>query len=340
MAAKYATTHKNTKLNSVEMSSLWRGYTIETVAHYMFEYFLVHVEDRDIKKLIQTCHKMTKEQVELYESLFKKEHFPDPRAILLEDVNLQAPRLFTDAYYINYIKTMTKFMILEYTNSFTEVTRDDLEKVFSNFISNLKKLELQATDLMLSKGLYTHPPLVPVPETIDFVKDQSFIGNMIHSSRPLNVTEVANLFTVAEANALGKATLMAFSQVAEDTKVKQYLLRGKEIAHKYIHIFNDILLEEDISTVKTYDNEITDCQVSPFSDRFMLIQTNLLITKGIGNYGAALAADQRKDLATHFARIMMEVATYGGDGMKLLIGKGWMEQPPLAVNRNKLAAKK
>ncbi|MDG5786040.1 DUF3231 family protein [Evansella sp. AB-P1] len=152
--------------------------------------------------------------------------------------------------------------------------------------------------------------------------------------------EFLKLFSIAEANALGKATNMAFGQVAQDKKVQQFILRGKEMAHKYVDVFNSILLEGDISTVKTYDGEVTDSTEPPFSDRLMLFHTNLLITSGIGTYGMAMAKSNRKDLAVHYSKILAEVSSYALDGAKLLIKNGWMEQPPMAADRDNLANKK
>ncbi|OIJ08180.1 hypothetical protein BKP35_18145 [Anaerobacillus arseniciselenatis] len=201
----------------------------------------------------------------------------------------------------------------------------------------MKKIELKTTDLMLSKGLYTRPPSVPIPKSVEFVKSDKFFGNFFDSKRPLSAPEIYQLFTIAEGNALGKATSMAFSQVAQDKKVKDYFLKGKETAQKNVKLFNDMLLEADLPTVKTYDGEVTESTVSPFSDRLMLFQESLMASAGIGNYGLAVAQSKRKDVGLTFVRLFGEAIEYSTKGGKLMVEQGWMEQPPLASNRDHLS---
>ncbi|UCZ55109.1 DUF3231 family protein [Bacillus shivajii] len=339
MTRNAATTHNSQPLTSVEVSSLWNGYLVESLVHHMFKYFLQNIDDPDIKELVETCHTLSKKQMDQYRSIFHKDNFPIPNGIQIEDINVNAPRLFSDIYYINYIKNMAKFALLMHVNAFTEVTRDDVTTLFSGFIDNLKDIEIKATDLMLSKGLYTRPPLVPIPESIDVVESKKFLGSFFESNRPLTVHEISQLFTIAEGNALGKATSMAFSQVSQDKQIQEYILKGKDIAHRYIQLFNDVLLNEDIPTVKTYDSEVTEITVSPFSDRLLMFHVSLLAKAGIGNYGMAIAKTQRKDIGLMYARILAEATEYATEGAKLMIKKGWMEQPPLAANRDKLVEK-
>ncbi|MDQ0257105.1 spore coat protein CotF [Evansella vedderi] len=340
MKEDVAISHLSTNLTSFEMASLWNVYLMETMVHHMFKYFLQHLDDPDIKALVNTCHSLAKKHMELYLTIFNKEGFPIPRETQIEDVNLDAPRLFSDIYYTNFIKNVAKFALITYTTAFTEVTRDDIKNHFKDMADNLKEIELTTTDLMLSKGLYTRPPNVPIPNSVEFVNNDNFFGNFFDSKRPLSAQEITQIFTIAEGNALGKATNMAFSQIAGDKQVRDYFLKGKETAHKNVKLFNDLLLEADIPTVKTYDGEITESTVSPFSDRLMLFQVSLVGTAGIGNYGLAVAQSQRKDVGLAFLRLFGEAIEYASEGAKLMVEKGWMEQSPLASDRDNLIKKK
>ncbi len=64
------TSHSSIGLTSVEMASLWNGYLIESMVHHMFKFFLQHVDDPDIKSLVDTCHLLSKEHMEMYQSIF------------------------------------------------------------------------------------------------------------------------------------------------------------------------------------------------------------------------------------------------------------------------------
>jgi hypothetical protein len=41
----------------------------------------------------------------------------------------------------------------------------------------------------------------------------------------------------------------------------------------------------------------------------------------------------RKDLAAHYTSIIVDILKYGGDGLKIMVNRGWMEQPPQAFDR-------
>ncbi|MFC4770181.1 DUF3231 family protein [Effusibacillus consociatus] len=92
-----------------------------------------------------------------------------------------------------------------------------------------------------------------------------------------------------------------------------------------------------ITAPSSYDGEVMESTKSPFSDRLMLIHVTLLVSSSLGNYGMGMAASQRRDLATVYARLLVEGSAYGEDGTNLLIENGWMEQPPIAPDRNTLA---
>jgi hypothetical protein len=47
----------------------------------------------------------------------------------------------------------------------------------------------------------------------------------------------------------------------------------------------------------------------------------------------ALSISMRKDLAAHYSTIMLDIMRYGGEGAKIMINRGWMEQPPQAFDR-------
>lgn len=98
------------------------------------------------------------------------------------------------------------------------------------------------------------------------------------------------------------------------------------------------MLEEDnLHTPRTFESEVTDSTIPPFSDKLMLFLIATLLSSAIGYYGEAMAMSLRKDLATNYAKMITEIGILAEDGMNLLIEKEWMEQPPLATNHQGLA---
>ncbi|MFZ0447268.1 MAG: DUF3231 family protein, partial [Bacillus sp. (in: firmicutes)] len=70
--------------------------------------------------------------------------------------------------------------------------------------------------------------------------------------------EISHLFLNTETNAIGKVLITGFAQIAQKDEVKQFLLRGKELSQKYLNIFSDFLIREDLPAPKTWDSEVLD----------------------------------------------------------------------------------
>ena len=86
----------------------------------------------------------------------------------------------------------------------------------------------------------------------------------------------------------------------------------------------------------SWDEHITDSTIAPFSDKLMMFQTTYMIALGIGNYGIAAGSCQRTDLSVTFVRLAGEIALFAEDGANILIKHGWMEEPPMAADRQAL----
>ena len=58
--------------------------------------------------------------------------------------------------------------------------------------------------------------------------------------------EISHLFLNTQTNAIGKALITGFAQIAQNEEVKQFLLRGKELSQKYVDTFSNFLIKEDL----------------------------------------------------------------------------------------------
>lgn len=149
--------------------------------------------------------------------------------------------------------------------------------------------------------------------------------------------EITHLYSNIQTNKLGEALAIGFSQVAKSTEVRKYFLRGKEISEKHIGVFGSYLRDDNLPVPMTWNHEVTESKDSPFSDKLMMFHFGLMNFSGAGNYGVSIAASQRSDLGVMYSRLMTEVLKYGEDGVNILIDEGWLEQPPLAPDRDALS---
>ena len=148
--------------------------------------------------------------------------------------------------------------------------------------------------------------------------------------------EISHLFLNTETNAIGKVLITGFAQIAQKDEVKQFLLRGKELSQKYLNIFSDFLIREDLPAPKTWDSEVLDTTTSIFSDKLIMYTVSAMIAAGIGNYGMAMAASPRRDIGLKYMSLIPEVSLYAEDGANIMIKHGWMEEPPKADDRDEL----
>ncbi len=334
------TQHNNIKLTAAEISQIWGAYQNATISKCFFQYFSSIVEDQDIKALVQHGLELSESHIEQLTAFFNNESYPVPQGFTDNDVNVGAPRLYSDSYILYYLHQLGKLGINAFSVAVALSARSDIHTYFSQCLSEYTKFHKMVTDLLLNKGLYIRPPYLPTPDKVEFVNKQSFLTGWFGNRRPLVSLEVTNLYDNIQRNALGVSTLIGFSQVASSKKVRQYMVRGKEIAAKHVEIFGSILREDDLPVPMSWDMEVTDSTVSPFSDKLMMFLTTGLIAIGMGYYGTSMATTLRRDIQTHYGRLTSEIGKYAEDGANIMIDNGWMEHPPKSADRDKLARNK
>ncbi|WP_164984884.1 DUF3231 family protein [Ammoniphilus sp. CFH 90114] len=331
---------KPVNLTSAELGSLWSTYIANTLSRCVLIHFLEVAEDPDVKPLIEQSLHQTNSQILHIGEIFQTEGAVLPIGFTDSDVHSEAPRMYSDVYVLQYLKQVANIGMLTYSDSTYISAREDVRLFFNECLAASQALDNQTTQLLLNKGVYIRPPYISPPEKVEYTKEQSFLTGWLGERRPLTAVEITHLFLNILRNSLGKALLMGFSQSAQSKEVKEFFLRGKDMASKHIEIFSSLLREEDISAPSQFDSHVMTSTSPPFSDKLMLYHAVTLISTGIGNYGTSLSMSPRRDLTVHYNRLMAEVQLYAGDGMRLFIEEGWMEEPPQAVDREALATSK
>ncbi|MFD2045406.1 DUF3231 family protein [Ornithinibacillus salinisoli] len=329
-------TEHNIPLTSAELATLWSTYLLDSMSICMFTHFIEKVNDKEIKPILEKADRLSHSHIKIIEKIFYNEGIPIPKGFNKEDVNPNAPRLFQDSFFLNYIKHMTKGGLSTYGAILPNMVRKDIREFFSSSLVSTTELYNEATSLLLSKGIEIRPPYIPYPKDIDFVKSQSFLAGWFGEQRPLTGHEIMNLYANVQTNKIGEAISLGFAQVAKSKEVRAYMQRGKEIAKKHTDVFANYLRQYDLPVPMTWDHEVTELTESPFSDKLMMFQISILSANGIGNYGFSIGTSQRKDLTTNYARLTAEVGLFAEDGMNIMIDNGWIERPPHASDRGSL----
>ncbi|MEH6908855.1 DUF3231 family protein [Neobacillus drentensis] len=329
---------KQIRLTSMEIAQLWGQYMHDSGSVCVLSYFLEKAEDLEIKPVIEYSLELAKKHIEKLTSIFNEEKYAIPHGFKIEeDVDLTAPRLYSDNYVLNFINQMSMIGLTTYSGSLSGSSRADITDFYMECISETIQLFNKTKNLLLSKGLYIRSPYMPNLERVDFVIKQSFVWDIIGDKRPLLVTEIANIFANIQRNSLGAATLAGFCQVAQDKQVKQFFVRGIEIAKKHIKLFGKKFEESYLPVPTTWATEITNSTVYTFSDKLMMFFTTTLIGLSIGYYGTGIAQSPRVDIGLMYNRLMVEIQLYSEDGSNIMINNRWLEQPPIASDREELA---
>jgi hypothetical protein len=327
----------NIRLTSGEIGELWTNYVYDSMSKCVISYFLKKCQDTDICSLIEYDLSGITTNLQRTKDILNSVNFPIPIGFTEEDVHLDAGKLYSDVFMLHYIKIKSKFELINYSASRSLCARADVIEHFNNCISSEMDICNKADDILLSKGLFIRSPYIPVPDQIEFVKKQSFMAGFIGDKRPLNARAIGYAFINSQTNALGKALLMGFAQVAKDKKVQTYMTRGKEMAEKHVEVFSNLLKQEDLPAPMMWDAEVFTSTESPFSDELMMFHTVALIGYGMGAYGLSLSTAFRRDVALTYTRLMGEVGQYLDDGTKIMIDNNWLEAPPQAPERGELS---
>lgn len=330
-------TNYKIRLTAAEIANLWTSYMSDTMAICVLEYFLEKVEDAEIRPLLTYALELSQRHVQTIQEIFSHEKFPIPQGFTNQDSDVTVPRLYSDTFFLVYLQNMSRIGLTAYSLALPIMARSDVRDYYNECIASSAELNNRVTNVMLSKGVYSRPPYVSIPQQVDFVHKQNFMTGWFGKRRPLEVMEITNLFNCLLTNIFGKALLMGFSQVSESQQVREYMYRGTNIANKHIEVLTSLLHEDNLPSPPTRDSEVLDSTVSPFSDKLMMFHSRVLSLAGIANYGTSLSTSMRHDLSAQYARLAAEFGHYGDDGMNLMINEGWLEQSPQADNREELA---
>lgn len=332
--------HNHMRLTSTEMGKLWVTYTGNTMAKCVLSYYLQHIDDQDIKEVVKDALHLSEKLVENIKDIFIQENFPIPVGFTDEDVNLGAPRLFSDEFYLHYLKYTSKAGMSIYSIAIPIMAREDIRDFFIKTLNSTINLITKVNDTLMAKGHYIMPPQIPIPDKVDFVKKQNYLNGFLGDVRSLHALEISHLYDNIENNVTSKDLLIGFSQVAKNERVQKFLLRGKEMTNNQIEECSKQLHRDNLPSPSLLDDLVSTSTFSPFSDKLMLWHKIDMFSMKFRSYANAISLNGRRDLGAMYARFLMKIGLYVEDGANIMIDHGWMEQPPKSIDRKDLANNK
>jgi hypothetical protein len=328
---------KKIPLISSEITGIWNSYMGESLISCLLKSFISNVADTETLTLMQDTLKLSSSRIEVLTNLFNQEKIPIPEAFTDDDINLNAPRLFTDGFYLQYLGYTSRIAMQNYTLILNQIARIDIRDYFTKCITEYISLYNRSADLRLSKGIFIRAPRVEVPKKVQYVENKNFIIEHFGEKRPLLTIEITHAFSNIFANIIRKAFLTGFKQVCKsDKKISDYISEGITMATKHTGILNSLLTSENIPITSSSDSYVTDSIVSPFSQKLILNKITIMCSAELTGMGMALADVRRSDLQSTYVKFTADILKSSNNCADIMIDNRWYEQPPQAVKHENL----
>ncbi|WP_442599968.1 DUF3231 family protein [Neobacillus sp. D3-1R] len=319
---------KTNTLTAAEVSGLWLQYLGDSMAICVYKYFLNIVEDEEIKPILQISLQLSESHITKITEFLKDAKFQIPIGFTENDVNINAPRLFSDQFLLFYSYIMTIHGLNAYSLAITNSEREDIQNYFFECTVSSKDLFQKIMELAKKQPKFTSVPSIPSPHGTEFMETPGFISNLIGDKRPLNSSEISTLFFNSTKTGFIRSLSLAFSQVAVREDVRQFMLKNVKLAGKDAESFDLILQQDHLPIPEKWDNEITDSTISPFSDKLIMFHAGFLVNAALTYYGASLGSSFRSDIMVNYSKVFAHAMEAGAFSFNIMVKHGWLEKLP------------
>ncbi len=327
-------------LVSSEVAGLWNTYMNASLAICTLKHFLNTLHDEEIRHILQRALDISNGHIKDITEKLNQDKLPIPKGFGENDVDMKAPKLFSDPFYLFYLISLSQIAINNYALTLNHIARPDVRDFFSTCMKEYLELFNLTVDALQQQGLYIKSPRVEFIKDVDFIDKQNFFsGGWFGKKRSLLAMEITSIFTGLRLNIIGGGLITGFAQVAKSKKLRDYFFRGRELAWKNVKDLNQFFIDENIPIPSTADSFVTDSTIPPFSDKLMALHIIALFAASIAQDGTAFATVMRHDLQAYFSGSAMQTSKYAEDGIDILIENKWLEQPPQVIDPKKLVKK-
>jgi hypothetical protein len=321
---------KNDKLTSVELGALWTTYHKKTMILRVLEHLIQHAEDNKAKSLMSGLYEKLEEKVAEMEIMMKNSGAAKPSGFTKEDLNENAPALFTNGFDVMFCRILKEISMGMYVLHTTISYRDEIINFYRELTEITHVYYRHFTDYLLKQDFLQLPITIKMPNTIDYITDTSYMKgtNLLGQKRQLNTVEYGLLQHSVEINLIGMQLMKAFAQCSNDKEVKQYFTKGQQLSEEILQGTEKTLVENNLPSPTVPGGLLTSSVEAPFSERLMLYCTYLLGGFSIGGQGFSSVFILRNDVIAKSAIYAKDAFEYTMEGAKLMMEKGWLEEPP------------
>ncbi|MCZ8522565.1 MULTISPECIES: DUF3231 family protein [Paenibacillus] len=324
------------RLSSSEIGYLWTGYMIDDMSLNVLAAFEKQAEDADVLRALVYALELARENNRERLGFFSGEGLPLPRGFAEAEPASSLPALFEERFFLFYLLQGGRLGLHFHAESLSVSTRPDYRAFCAERLHKAVRLYEEIMEMMLAKGLYARPPVIPVPEAPEQIQKTSFLQGWFGDTRPLHSVEIANVYKGMELLGLIQAICIAFAQTLVPKDLRTLCIRGAETAEEHLERLGGLLTKDDLPLPPTHVSEITGSQTPLFSERLMLCHVSGLFGSLITHYGQSLGSAMKHDVVAALLALIAGAGNYTEDVTEALIRHEWLEKTPGALDRDAL----
>jgi hypothetical protein len=303
----------------------------------LMKHFIANVKDQETKQVLQYAKNLSEGHIVTLTTIFNKEKLPLPVGFTNADVNIDAPKLFSDMFYLRYLQKMGRVGTSINGMALGTSYREDVVDFYLSAVNESGQLFKKVINVLKEKGTLIRSPYIHYPETVEYVPDEQFFsGYLTLHKRPLLAVEINHLANNIEANAIGQTMIEGFAQVVTTKEVREYLQKGMMLSRKIIDTLDCIIKDNHTTSPFTACGTVTTSTTAPFSDKLVMAVVSMLNMVSLSNLSQGSAASMRSDLVGEYLELTARVSKFSTSGAKISVKNGWLEKPPQTPDRKRL----
>ncbi|WP_426451398.1 DUF3231 family protein [Paenibacillus sp. S-38] len=324
------------RLTSSEIGYLSTGYMIDDMSQCVLSAFEQQAVDPEVLRSIAHALNLARSNNRERAALLSGEQCALPRGFVESESAASRPALFEERFFLFYLLQGARMGLHFYAESLSVSVREDFRCFSADSLAAASRLYEETLELLLSKGLYTRPPVIPVPDEPEHIQKPSFLQGGFGDTRPLHSMEIANVYKGMELAGLIQALCTAFAQTIQRKDLQTLCVRGTQTAEEHLERLGRLLEQDDLPRAPSLMSDVRDSQSPLFSDRLMLCHISGLFGSLITHYGQALGSAMKHDVVAAFLALIAGAGNYTEDVTEALIRNEWLEKTPRALDREAL----
>ena len=137
------------RLTAPEIANIWSQYQNDSMAICMYKYMINIVEDVSIRPILECSLRLAEGQIMIIRDFLIQEKFPITHGFTEDDVDLSAPRLYSDEFFLSYTYIMSINGLAGYAAALSTNMRRDIRDYFVKCQNDTMELFNKSLDLLL-----------------------------------------------------------------------------------------------------------------------------------------------------------------------------------------------